>query len=107
MERSTCRSDSSLTLLFFSPQDDDDNLRKEEGRSERIAKAKAICDQCPVREECLEWAYVIGDEHAILGSMTATERKHRWRRAVSYFEKLADDSDEDRELHSLMFPSSN
>jgi WhiB family redox-sensing transcriptional regulator len=36
--------------------------------------AKAICAACPVNDACLEMALVTGDQHAILGGTTPTER---------------------------------
>jgi hypothetical protein len=68
-----------MTHLFFAPQYAEDNLRKEEGRRQRIRQAKAICDACPVKAQCKEWAYSIEDEHAILAGETATQRKKNLR----------------------------
>jgi Transcription factor WhiB len=36
--------------------------------------AKATCAACPVKDACLEMALVTGDQHAILGGTTPTER---------------------------------
>lgn len=37
---------------------------------------KRICFDCPVRQECLEYAFEIGDlEHGIYGGLTARERR--------------------------------
>lgn len=36
--------------------------------------AKAICRQCPVVDECLEWAIGHGDKYAIAGGLTPAER---------------------------------
>lgn len=43
-----------------------------------IARAKAVCRACPVREQCLAWAVEIGDDWAILGGMTPVERVRRF-----------------------------
>lgn len=37
-------------------------------------EVKAICDPCPVRADCLEWALNTGQEFGIFGGMTAYER---------------------------------
>lgn len=47
------------------------------GEKERIAAAKAICDGCEVKMECLEWALDQRDAWAILGGLTPQERSVR------------------------------
>lgn len=81
MKRAKCKGS---THLFYSPQEEDENPRKEDGRRERIRRAKEMCQACVVREDCLAWAIDIEDEDAILGGLTATERKPllRERRAA-------------------------
>lgn len=37
--------------------------------------AKAICADCPVRIECLEYALVTGANHGIWGGLSERERK--------------------------------
>lgn len=71
------------THLFFSPIDDFDNPKREEGRRQRIAAAKALCEACEVREDCLQWAVESRLTHGIAGGLTATERrriKEQWRK---------------------------
>jgi len=56
----------TLTHLFFSDDEFD------------IARAKAICSDCPVLLECRTWALTkIGgeDRHTILGGLTWSQRK--------------------------------
>lgn len=36
--------------------------------------AKKICRMCPVIRECLQWAFKVDDQWAVLGGMTARER---------------------------------
>ncbi len=64
--------------LFFNP----DNER---GRSKRIreASAKAVCAQCPVVAQCLEWALEVGEPYGIWGGKSPAER-HELRGGVSY-----------------------
>jgi WhiB family redox-sensing transcriptional regulator len=42
---------------------------------EQIAQAKAICSRCPVRRECLEFAYANAPVHGIWGGTTLEERQ--------------------------------
>ena len=41
----------------------------------QIARAKAICAPCPVRRECLEFAYANTLVHGIWGGTTPEERQ--------------------------------
>ncbi|MFB7666892.1 WhiB family transcriptional regulator [Kitasatospora sp. NPDC056138] len=41
----------------------------------KIAKAKRLCGQCPVRQACLDAALEQGDTHGIRGGMTEEERE--------------------------------
>ncbi|MFE3197802.1 WhiB family transcriptional regulator [Embleya sp. NPDC059237] len=43
--------------------------------TERINRAKAICDWCPVRSTCLEASLEEGDRWGIRGGLTEEERK--------------------------------
>lgn len=45
------------------------------GSAEREAAALRICWGCPVIEECRDWAFRSLDEYAVLGGLTARERK--------------------------------
>ena len=36
---------------------------------------KAICRQCPVRRECLDYSLGIGEAHGIWGGLNETERR--------------------------------
>ncbi|WP_353050494.1 WhiB family transcriptional regulator [Cellulosimicrobium sp. Marseille-Q4280] len=38
------------------------------------AEAKKVCRQCPVVDECLEWAIDAGEEHGVWGGMSERER---------------------------------
>ncbi len=51
------------------------------GPSERqIARAKAICAGCPVRQECLEFALSHDQAYGIWGGMTPEDRQRDRRR---------------------------
>jgi hypothetical protein len=61
-----CKSGTGdLVALFYSEQLDD------------IAKAKAICAECPVRPACLDYAIQIRELHGIWGGLNELERKQR------------------------------
>lgn len=47
---------------------------------EEAAEAQAVCAVCPVREECLEYALVTGQEDGVWGGLTETERRRLRRR---------------------------
>lgn len=46
----------------------------------QASQAKAICEGCPVREECLSYALWTGQDHGIWGGLTAGERRALRRR---------------------------
>jgi Transcription factor WhiB len=46
-----------------------------------ITTGKDICALCPVRKECLQWAYATRAAHGTLGGLTANERLRVLRRA--------------------------
>ena len=55
-------------------KDVDTNLFFSELKS-KVEKAKAICNSCAVKSECLEFALNDGIEFGIFGGVTANERK--------------------------------
>jgi WhiB family redox-sensing transcriptional regulator len=42
----------------------------------KVAKAKAICDSCPVKQKCLEFALSNDEEFGVFGGTTPQERKN-------------------------------
>lgn len=52
--------------LFFPISGDD---------TERIAAAKVVCESCPIRAACLQFALRTGEDHGIWGGLTAGERR--------------------------------
>ena len=70
--RAACRGPESV--LFFAP-----NLPEARPEREaREARAKAICGECPVRHECLDFALRIREPHGIWGGLNETERRMLW-----------------------------
>ena len=72
-EEAACRSYENI--VFFG----------EEGESElekqaREARAKAVCQRCPVAEPCLEFAMETNQKYGIWGGLTDKERAALKRR---------------------------
>ncbi|MCA1832822.1 MAG: WhiB family transcriptional regulator [Actinobacteria bacterium] len=64
-----CRgSDASL---FFSPT----YLEKRDVRADREAKARAICAECAVKRDCLDFALSTREPHGIWGGFNEIERR--------------------------------
>lgn len=68
--KAACRGPQAV--VFFPPTMPE---RRDEKRF-REASAKAICETCNVRGECLEYAMKIREQHGIWGGLSETERKH-------------------------------
>ena len=66
--RAACRGMDAST--FFHP----DNERGRSKRS-REAQAKAVCVQCPVMAQCLDWALSVREPYGVWGGKTASERE--------------------------------
>lgn len=50
---------------------------------EQIETAKQICRLCTVREECLEYALAMNEQHGIWGGLTEDERRQRHKSSSS------------------------
>jgi WhiB family redox-sensing transcriptional regulator len=57
--------------IFYAPS----TPERREDRDVREARAKAICAQCTVREDCLEYALAQRDQHGIWGGLNEVERR--------------------------------
>lgn len=57
--------------VFFPPS----QFERKEDKLEREERAKAICAECPVQKECLEYALAIREQHGIWGGLNEVERK--------------------------------
>jgi WhiB family redox-sensing transcriptional regulator len=42
--------------------------------SAKVLRAKGVCKICPVKNQCLKWAYETRDTWGVLGGMTAKQR---------------------------------
>jgi WhiB family redox-sensing transcriptional regulator len=67
--RAACRGPAAR--FFFPPTRSE---RKDE-KADREERAKAICAECTVRSECLEYALRIREPHGIWGGLTEVERR--------------------------------
>lgn len=38
-------------------------------------EAKAICERCPLKHECAEWAIKAPEDHGVWGALTANDRR--------------------------------
>jgi WhiB family redox-sensing transcriptional regulator len=71
-------------------EDDLELFYPDPGDLETEQAAKALCAGCPVREPCLEMALATGDQHAILGGTTPSERgRLRRQRQVTHARQQA------------------
>lgn len=57
--------------------------KSETGRFARIREARAICNACPERDSCLEWALETNQQYGIWGAQTERERMNLRRRRGS------------------------
>lgn len=67
--RAACRGPQSA--VFFPPP----QFERKRDRLEREARAKAICEVCPVKRECLEHSLQIEEPHGVWGGLNEVERK--------------------------------
>lgn len=56
---------------------------KRQGERMHYRDALDVCKHCPVKAECLDWAYETNDQWAVLGGMSPRQRaktRAAWRR---------------------------
>ena len=63
--------------IFFHPEGE-----RGPSRRRREARAKAICEQCPVLRECREHALAVHEPYGVWGGMTEEEREEVYRRSA-------------------------
>lgn len=68
--KAACRGPQSA--VFFPPP----RFERKDEKLERERRAKAICAQCSVRDECLEYSLEIREPHGIWGGMNEPERRN-------------------------------
>jgi len=67
--RAACRGPE--TALFFPPT----SVERKEDRDAREHRAKAICRECRVQRDCLDYAVGVGEMHGIWGGLNEAERR--------------------------------
>jgi WhiB family redox-sensing transcriptional regulator len=67
--KAACRGPQAA--VFFPPS----HAERKEEKASREIRAKAICQQCHVRGDCLEYAIRIREPHGIWGGLNEVERK--------------------------------
>ena len=67
--KAACRGPQAV--VFFPPS----HFERKDEKTEREARAKAICVTCPVRQSCLDYAVQIKEPHGIWGGLNELERK--------------------------------
>jgi WhiB family redox-sensing transcriptional regulator len=72
-ERGKCRGEDPE--LFFLPS----NVRMS-NKDRLIAKAKAVCVECPVISECLQFALDAEEQYGVWGGLSVEERNIILRR---------------------------
>lgn len=72
-EEAACRGMGPDRFYPTDSEDDDD--------TEVAVAAKAVCESCPVREDCLTTAIETREQYGIWGGMTSRERRRMIRRA--------------------------
>ncbi|MFD9612321.1 WhiB family transcriptional regulator [Streptomyces sp. NPDC059083] len=60
------------TDVFFHPEGE-----RGESRAKRERAAKAVCDGCPVRAQCLQYAVTVAEPYGVWGGRTESERQPR------------------------------
>jgi WhiB family redox-sensing transcriptional regulator len=60
---------------FFGDRDDGRDKHSARRTAEQTAKAKALCESCPVLDACREWGIVSGLPYGYVGGMTEAARE--------------------------------
>ncbi|MGH9069896.1 MAG: WhiB family transcriptional regulator [Acidimicrobiales bacterium] len=68
-DRAECKGQQSS--MFYPPM----SFERRDVKLAREATAKAICERCPVRRDCLDYAIQIREPHGIWGGLSEGERR--------------------------------
>ena len=66
-------------IIFFGPE----HAETVKEKRDREDQAKAVCEICPVKKDCLEYALDAREPYGIWGGLTELERKALLRRRAS------------------------
>lgn len=76
-DRAACKGMDPV--IFFGPE----HAETVKEKREREDAAKAVCNTCPVKHDCLEYALEAREAYGIWGGLTELERKTLLRRRAS------------------------
>ncbi len=82
-----CRGED--LVLFFGPEGE-----RQPEKDARERKAKAICAQCPVRAECLDYALSRPEKYGLWSGLGEEERASERRRRMRKDRTYSDPADE-------------
>lgn len=68
---------------WYGPNDDDPEYNTGQLRAEDMKRARRYCAECPVRLECLTFAFNTNQQYGIWGGYTPTERTQIRKRALA------------------------
>ena len=78
-----CRRDNAVH--FFAPA----HFERKDEKDAREGAARALCEICPVRVECLDYALAVEEPHGIWGGMNEFERRRVLRQRAAELEQSA------------------
>ena len=61
-----------MGAMFYPPM----RAEKRSAKAAREQRAKAVCEQCTVRRECLDYALANNERYGIWGGLTDAERRN-------------------------------
>ena len=88
--------DQEQDVFFGKEQDETSSKRHRPTLTMSEAnRAKAICDRCPVRKQCLEFALINHEEYGVWGGTTGRDRQRWWKDNDAEWAKRDSLSEED------------
>jgi WhiB family redox-sensing transcriptional regulator len=74
--RAKCRGDNAV--FFFAPP----HFERKDEKDAREGAARALCNACPVRQDCLDYAMEVQEPHGIWGGLNELERRRLRKRSA-------------------------
>ena len=72
-----CRRENAVH--FYAPA----HFERREEKHAREDAARALCHECPVQPQCLEYSLVVQEPHGIWGGLNELERRRMLRRRAA------------------------
>jgi WhiB family redox-sensing transcriptional regulator len=69
-----CQAENAT--YFYAPS----HFERKPEKDRRESVARALCQRCPVREACLDYAITVREPHGIWGGLNELERRRLLRR---------------------------